>query len=55
MCLQKKTISPDELMDIVIEEYDQITLQDGGKSKGKAASDDTAFRADVSKNGKGLL
>ena len=53
MHLQKKTISPDELMDIVIEEYDRITLQDGGKSKGKAASEDAAFGADASRNGKG--
>ena len=52
MRLQKKTISPDELMDIMIK-YDQITLQDGRKSKGKAASKDAAFRADVSRNRKG--
>ena len=54
MCLQKKAITSDELMDIVTEEYDQITLQDGGKLKGKAAaSEDAAFGADTSKNGKG--
>ena len=54
MCLQKKAITSDELMDIVTEEYDRITLQDGGKLKGKAAaSDDAAFGADTSKNRKG--
>ena len=53
MRLQKKTISPDKLMDIVIEEYNQITLQDGGKSKGKAVPEDAAFGADASRNGKG--
>ena len=53
MRLQKKTISPDELLDIVIEEYNRITLQDSGKSKGKAAPEDAAFRADASRNGKG--
>ena len=53
MHLQKKTISPDELMDIVIEEYDQITLQDGRKSKGKAVPEDAAFGADASRNRKG--
>ena len=53
MCLQKKAITSDELMDIVTEEYDRITLQDGGKLKGKAvASEDAAFGADTSKNGK---
>ena len=51
--LRKKTISPDELMDIVIEGSDWITLQDGGKSKQKVASSDAAFGANASKNGKG--
>ena len=48
MRLQKKAITSDELMDIVTEEYDQITLQDGRKLKGKAAaSEDAAFGADI--------
>ena len=53
MHLQQKTITPDDLMDIVLEEYDRLTLQDGGKSKNKASSEDATFRADVSKCGKG--
>jgi hypothetical protein len=52
MRLQQKTITPDDLMDIVLEEYDRLTLQDGGKSKGKASSEDAAFGADAYRRGK---
>ena len=54
MHLQQKTITPDNLMDIVLEEYNRLTLQDGSKFKNKALSKDAAFGADASKHGKGL-
>jgi len=52
MCLQNKAITPNNLMDIVLEEYNRLTLQDGNKSKGKGSSEDAAFGTDVSRPGK---
>ena len=52
MRLQGTSIMSDDLMDIVLEEYDQLMLQGGGK--GKTPSDkDAAFGANTSsKKGK---
>ena len=53
MCLQGSMITSDNLMDIVLEEYDQLTLQNGGKGK-SSSSKDAAFGADaLSKKEKG--
>ena len=53
MHLQGSMITLDDLMDIVLEEYDWLTLQNGGKEK-SLSSEDAAFGADVSsKKGKG--
>jgi len=52
MRLQNKTITPDDLIDIILEEYNRLTLQDGNKSKDKGSSEDAAFRADASRRGK---
>jgi len=53
MRLQSKTIMSDDLMDIVLEEYDRMTLQDGGKGKKASTSEDAVFGADASsKKGK---
>ena len=53
MQLQAKTITSDDLMDIVLEEYERLTLQNGGKGKNASTGKDAAFRADaLSKRGK---
>ena len=53
MCLQGSTITSDNLMDIVLEEYDWLTLWNRGKGK-SSSSEDVAFRANTSsKKGKG--
>ncbi|KAF8547352.1 hypothetical protein OG21DRAFT_1490304 [Imleria badia] len=53
MCLQSKTITSDDLMDIMLEEYDRMILQDGGKGKKASMSEDAMFGADASsKKGK---
>ena len=53
MRLQGSTITSDDLMDIVLEEYNWLTLQNRGKGK-SSSSKDVAFRADTSsKKGKG--
>ena len=53
MCLQGSTITSDDLMDIMLEEYDRLTLQNGGKGK-SLSSENAAFGADTSsKKGKG--
>ena len=54
--LQGNSVSSDDLMDIVLEEYNRLTLQDGRKGKKSALGEDAAFGADVSSrkgNGKG--
>ena len=52
MCLQDMSITSDNLMHIVLEEYDQLMLQGGGKGKTPLGKD-AAFDTDVSsKKGK---
>ena len=41
MRLHNKSVTSDDLMDIILEEYDRLTLQDGRKKK--SSSEDTAF------------
>ena len=51
MRLHNKSVTSDDLMDIILEEYDRLTLQDGGKKK--SSGEDAAFGADASsKKGK---
>lgn len=50
--LQGKSVTSDDLMDIVLEEFDRLTLQDGGKKK-PSGGEDAAFGADASFKGKG--
>ena len=54
MHLQNKTFTANELMDVVLEEYNCLTLQDGRKGeKSSRTGKDAAFGADASKKGKG--
>ena len=48
--LHSKTVSVDTLLDMVIDEYDRLMLQDPSKAKTK--SEDVAFNADTFKKGK---
>ena len=51
MCLHNKSVTSNDLMDIVLEEYDRLMLQDGRKKK--SSGEDAAFGADASfKKGK---
>ena len=49
--LHSKTVSVNTLLDMVIDEYDHLVLQDPSKTKTK--SEDVAFNANTSKKGKG--
>ena len=50
MCLQNKTFTANELMDVILEEYDCLTLEDSGKGKKSSRTGkDAAFGADASK------
>lgn len=42
--LHQKTLTSDDLMGLILDEYDRLALQDGGKSKPK--NEDAAFQAD---------
>lgn len=49
--LNSKTVLSSTLLDLITVKYDHLALQDSGKLKAKS-SNDTAFKADLSKKGK---